>query len=187
MTIYFTSDLHFNHSNILKFNPDTRKYSSVKEMNEALIADWNAVAKEGDTIYILGDVAFMQGSDAAKYVSRLVGEKILITGNHDGKLLKDASFRQCFSSIHSYYELKANNQKFCMFHYPIVEWNQCHRGSVHLHGHLHGSLSGLEEYKAFDVGLDATGKILISLEEIVELAATRKIKKHGDSTTDNMV
>ena len=50
---YFTSDLHFGHENILRF--DKRPFSSIKEHDEELIKRWNAKVKPGDTVYILGD------------------------------------------------------------------------------------------------------------------------------------
>lgn len=171
----------------MKFNPKTRQFTSVEDMNESLIRMWNSVAQPGDIIYILGDVAFMQSTAATKIVQRLNGEKILITGNHDSKLLKDKKFRDEFTAIYPYYELRLDEQKYCLFHFPIAEWNQCHRGAIHLHGHLHGNPSGLEEFKAIDVGYDATGKIMISVAEVLTIADARKIKKHGDSKTDNMV
>jgi calcineurin-like phosphoesterase family protein len=65
-----------------------------------------------------------------------------------------------------------------MFHYPIAEWDQMHRGSVHLHGHLHGGVSGLEQYRARDVGMDATGQIAVSMDWIVADAMKGEIKGH---------
>jgi hypothetical protein len=53
--IYFTADTHFNHANIISFCQ--RPFASVAEMNEALIAKWNARVGEGDLVYHLGDFA----------------------------------------------------------------------------------------------------------------------------------
>ena len=43
--IYLTSDLHFNHANILKYEPESRPFSSIEEMNEVIIQNWNEVVK----------------------------------------------------------------------------------------------------------------------------------------------
>lgn len=46
MAIFYIADTHFNHSNIVGF--DNRPFSSVEEMNETLIHNWNSVVKRGD-------------------------------------------------------------------------------------------------------------------------------------------
>jgi calcineurin-like phosphoesterase family protein len=147
-------------------------------MNEAMIKEWNARVEPADLVYILGDVAFMSGSDAGRMVNRLNGDKILVEGNHDRKTLMDATFRGAFKEVHKYLEITHNGTKVCMFHYPIQEWNQMHRGAVHLYGHLHGGVSGLEKYRARDVGMDATGQIAVSMDWIVADALKGEVKSH---------
>lgn len=180
MKTYVTSDLHFGHSNIKKFCPLTRARFSedTNEMNEQMIKEWNEIVEPEDTVYILGDVAFMPASKAALLVKRLNGTKILIQGNHDHKAIKDPMFTKCFKEIHIYHEVNYNGNKVCMFHYPIAEWNQMHRGSVHLFGHLHGKTSGLEGYRAIDVGMDSTGWIVIEMEDAIRRAMLGAIKDH---------
>ena len=180
MKTYITSDLHFGHSNIKKFCPVTRaRFSdSTDEMNEAMIKEWNEIVEPDDTVYILGDVAFMAASKAAVLLKRMNGRKILIEGNHDHKALKDINFQKCFAEVHKYLEIVYNGTKVCMFHYPIAEWNQMHRGSVHFHGHLHGKPNGLEGYRALDVGMDATGWIVIEMEDAIRRAMRGEPKSH---------
>ena len=81
MTIYFTSDHHFWHANILKYNPN-RQYYSVEEMNEGLIYNWNKVVGPTDMVYHLGDFSFA-GRSVELYSHRLNGIKKLVPGNHD--------------------------------------------------------------------------------------------------------
>ncbi len=180
MRTFVTSDLHLGHSNILKYNPATRQYADVAHMNAEIVRIWNETVCPNDTVYILGDVAFMKPKNAAEIISTLHGQKILIKGNHDSELLSNKEFRDCFAEIHSYYEMKVLGVKVCMFHFPILEWHGCHRGSVQLHGHLHGKPSGLEQYRVRDVGVDATGNIVSDLEEIVRSALNGELKTHGD-------
>jgi calcineurin-like phosphoesterase family protein len=78
--IYFTSDLHFWHANIIKFC--NRPFSSVEDMNEAMVRNWNAVVQPEDTVYCLGDVA-MAFRSIELYSQRLNGTKYLVPGNHD--------------------------------------------------------------------------------------------------------
>jgi calcineurin-like phosphoesterase family protein len=178
-TTWFTSDLHFGHKNILKYNPKTRPFVNVDDMTYEMSKAWNRAIKAEDEVYILGDVAFLSAKEACKIIGNLNGEKHLIVGNHDRGLSKDPAFRALFFSVQDYKELVYDDTRFVMFHYPIVQWNLCHYGAIHLHGHLHGAPSGLEQYKAFDVGVDSTGKIAISADELIKLSKTRDTLNHG--------
>src|SRR6478735_3720332 len=82
--IFFWSDTHFWHTNILKHQPN-RKYSSIEEMNEVLIAIWNETVKNNDTVYFLGDFAMGRFAQAAEIFARLNGNIHLVRGNHDDK------------------------------------------------------------------------------------------------------
>lgn len=79
--IFFTSDTHFGHANIIKYckRPFTDKY----EMDRVLIERWNATVGPRDIIYHLGDFSFYGATQTAQILSTLNGYKILIRGNHD--------------------------------------------------------------------------------------------------------
>lgn len=177
---WITSDCHFGHTNIMKFCPETRgRFTDVSHMNETMIAEWNESVAPEDTVYILGDFAFLPAQKAVAVLHRLNGSKILIEGNHDRKLLKDPAFRACFTEVHKYHSFHYHQQMIVMFHYPIhYEWDQAHRGSVHFYGHVHGKKTGLEEYRARDVGMDATGKVVTLFDEILADALTGILPNH---------
>jgi calcineurin-like phosphoesterase family protein len=78
--IFFTSDHHFDHANIIKYC--NRPFLSVDEMNEEIVKRWNQVVDANDTVYYLGDFSLGKGS-VEKFVPRLNGEKYLVMGNHD--------------------------------------------------------------------------------------------------------
>lgn len=84
--MWFTSDLHFFHKAIIGMC--NRPYSSVQEMNEALIDNWNRRVRPKDRIYILGDFAFAGVQAQKEIVARLNGYKIFVKGNHDKGLKK---------------------------------------------------------------------------------------------------
>jgi calcineurin-like phosphoesterase family protein len=180
MKTWVTSDLHFGHKNIMSFCPQTRARfnNDVTYMNNAMAEEWNNKVEPDDLVYILGDVAFMSGSDAGRMIMRLNGTKILIEGNHDKKTLKDATFYNAFEEIHKYLDITYDGHKIVMFHYPIAEWDQMHKGALHFYGHLHGGSSGLEKYRALDVGMDSTGEIVISMERAIRLIKDKEIKGH---------
>ncbi len=178
MTVWVTSDLHFYHKNILNFCKDTRPYTDVDDMNDSIVTTWNYNVHPDDTVYILGDVSFANSVKTAAILARLNGTKILIKGNHDTKLVDKAEFNHFFVNIHDYLELNYEGFKIVMFHFPILEWANCHHGSILLHGHLHGAKSGLEKYKAFDVGLDATGNVVTKLDDLIEKSLTKELYVH---------
>jgi calcineurin-like phosphoesterase family protein len=81
MTTWFTADLHFGHANIIRYCD--RPFASPDEMDDELIARWNGVVADGDTVWVLGDVALGRIDHSLSLVGQLQGRKILIAGNHD--------------------------------------------------------------------------------------------------------
>ena len=180
MKTWVTSDLHFGHKNIMTFCRQSRARFNLDlaYMNEAMVKEWNDLIAPEDTVYILGDVAFLPAPKATEYMRRLNGRKILVEGNHDRKLLQDDDFRNEFAEVHKYLDINYNGTKVVMFHYPIAEWDQMHRGAVHLHGHLHGGVSGMEQYRCRDMGMDATGVIAVEMDWAIGYAMRGQIKGH---------
>ena len=79
--IYFISDTHFNHNNIIKYC--NRPFKSINEMNQTIINNWNKTVKADDEIYHLGDLVLGKKEEMYNTVSNLNGKKYLIRGNHD--------------------------------------------------------------------------------------------------------
>lgn len=167
MTIWFSSDIHFGHKNIIKYC--NRPFSSVEEMNEALVANWNKLVSNDDIVYMLGDICMGSLEKSIRYVPRLNGQKHLIEGNHDEKAVKNPDFVRNFVWIKDYFELKYNKNLIIMMHYPILSWKKMHYGSVMLHGHCHGSLPRTDGIRRFDVGVDANNYKPISLDKILSI------------------
>lgn len=176
MTDFITADLHIGHKNILSYCPDTRQYDSVDAMNSALLSEWNSIVTPDDTVYIVGDVLMGSVNNGIGVLSQLNGRKVLIVGNHDRGNLSNPTFVDCFEAIHDYLEIKVNKHKVVLFHYPIFEWNGMHYGSVMLHGHVHQNKTGMEEYRIRNVGIDATGKVVSILTDVVADAIQGRIR-----------
>lgn len=138
--IYFTSDLHFGHENVIRF--DNRPFKNVEEMDEELIRRWNNKVKPGDLVYVLGDLIWKTRSDDAhSLIRRLNGQIILIKGNHD-RFLHNAKAKKCLAGIKDYDDicvtLKDGTNKRCILsHYFIPMYNGHRYGAIHLHGHSH--------------------------------------------------
>lgn len=79
MAIYYTSDHHFGHENIIRFC--NRPFTDVETMNRELVRRHNDVVDKSDTVFHLGDVAFVD--NPLKWLKKLNGNIILVKGNHD--------------------------------------------------------------------------------------------------------
>lgn len=85
--IFFTGDLHLNHSNIIAYA--NRPFDNVMDMNDTMIKHWNEKVKNNDTVFVIGDFGFRMkiGNQIIKpsafWNYSLNGKKILINGNHD--------------------------------------------------------------------------------------------------------
>lgn len=160
--IWFTSDTHFGHGNIIKFC--NRPFSSVEEMDEVLIERWNARVKPNDTVWHLGDFSFYKSYEKLNEVfNRLNGNKYLVCGNHD----YDNAKRLFWEKVTPLEELMFGKQTLVLFHYPMVAWHRSWHGSIHLHGHTHSALKGNNQ--RLDVGVDCWNYQPINFEEIKDL------------------
>lgn len=176
MTTWFTSDIHLGHQGILKYCPESRPFSSVEEMNETIIARWNAKVRPQDTIYFLGDFSFEK--DPAPSFARLNGRKFLVTGNHDYERKRVLSLP--WESVSDYKIVKENGLRAVLSHFPFESWWNMHHGWLHFHGHQHGS--GRKMPHRFDVGFDVFPNGPVSFGELAELAAQQTfeaVDHHG--------
>lgn len=151
--VFFTSDFHLFHQNVLKF--DKRPFATVQEMHQVIEDRWNETVKQDDIVIYLGDLAFARREDKKDVEAmlwRLNGHIHFIMGNHDK--LDDIKKLPRLESIQDYLEVRiahmaAKNGSetlvktetlFTCMHYPIYSWNKSHHGSYHVHGHCHGNL-----------------------------------------------
>lgn len=170
--VFFTSDTHFGHEGILGFRT---AFTTVREMNECLIDQWNAVVKSGDRVYHLGDFALWRRGDEGGLIdlcNRLRGQIYLIRGNHDSAA-EHRLVRGRFVWIRRLEGLTVEKQFMVMCHYAMRTWDRAHYGSWQLHGHSHGGLAQLPGYKQMDVGVDCHGFTPISFEQVRAVMATK--------------
>lgn len=193
--IYFTSDTHAHHKNICRGTSEwagagnndsfTRPFETLEDMDTALVDNINAIVKEDDTLYHLGDWSLGGIAQILDFRKRINCKTIhLILGNHDenirlNKLIKasdiyaDYFAQDNFSSIQDLLEFRVNKQQFILCHYPMRVWHDCHKGSIMLHGHSHGNLQPLN-HKSMDVGIDTHPEFRpYSLEEILDYTGSK--------------
>lgn len=139
--IHFTSDLHLFHRNILTFQDEAGRlirpgFGSIEEMNETIVQNWNSVVRDGDKVYVLGDVTFSYGDEFSQLWSRLRGNKRLLLGNHDDLKSGNQALRHCFKKIGLWRVFHEQEPGFVCSHIPI---HPAHfrNSDFNLHGHIH--------------------------------------------------
>lgn len=136
MAIRYISDLHFGHSNIIRF--DMRPFESTEEMDRELVKRWNDVVDKDDQVYVLGDMFWKKADEAIPILKELKGNKFLVRGNHDR--VGDRNFDKCFACITDYTEVKDEGRHVILCHYPIFAFkNHYYDGWYHLYGHVHNT------------------------------------------------
>jgi len=176
--IFFTSDHHFGHKNIIKFCK--RPFEDVNEMNEVMIQRWNEKVSPEDEVYHLGDVGLSSHGQLRKILDQLNGKIYLIKGNHESAALGCADR---FEWVKDYHELWVEDPDFpqgkqllVLFHYGMRVWRWSYRGTFHLYGHSHGELPDLADARSFDIGVDTHNFYPLSYQEVKAIMMTKDWK-----------
>jgi len=132
MKTFFIADPHFGHHGIISY--ENRPFETVREMDEALIANWNRVVGKQDKVYLLGDISFYQDEVTAKLIKRLKGIKYLVLGNHDNPNVK----RYYEMGFHRVYDYPIILDGFWMLsHEPL--YTNTNMPYANIFGHVHAS------------------------------------------------
>lgn len=169
--IFYTSDQHFGHYNVIR--SCERPFSSVEEMDDYLIEQWNQTVGWDDEVYILGDFIYRSTRPAESYLRRLNGKKHLFLGNHDRHWFETISPSSWFESVNTLRFCKHGARKVALCHYPMMSWPGG-RGTYLLFGHLHNGfdmpfwplIEGNE--LMLNVGVDINGFRPVAFEELQE-------------------
>jgi calcineurin-like phosphoesterase family protein len=192
--IFFTSDYHIGHNNILRL--DNRPFKNINEMHETLIENWNSVVNDDSIVFYLGDYVYKGSNKLAKWFSsQLKGKIHFIMGNHDkyNNIVNLNRFEKIYGDNTSLggctiyvKDEHVGWQTIVMSHYAILSWNKAHRGSWHLHGHSHQGLFNNTNMKWFydkkviDVGCNGWNYKPLSYKEIKDIMS-KKINIKVDS------
>jgi calcineurin-like phosphoesterase family protein len=191
--IFFTSDLHIGHANVIKFS--NRPFKDLDDMHNKLVKNYNAIVPEHGVCYFLGDIGLCKSEIIREVIGRMNGTKILILGNHDKGV--NAMYNMGFDVVLYGATLQIANQRVTLSHCPLLgvfrertdlmehgnpgecwhgELNPKRRrfsthdnGQLHLHGHIHspnGGKSAKIEGRQFDVGVDANDYRPVSISAI---------------------
>ena len=163
MTIWITSDTHFGHENIIKY--EHRPFRNSEEMNESLIARWNAHVKQLDMVYHLGDFGLGRPEKMKEILGKLNGHITLIRGNHDDSLSK---LIDCgFVCVANELTLQYKTWEFRMMHHPSTDliYDDMNHGIINLHGHIHGK--NRANRNRINVSCDAWDYTPITLDDLM--------------------
>lgn len=174
MSVFFTSDWHFNHDK--EFIWKKRGFKNVYEMNEEIVKRHNEVVKPTDIVYFLGDAMFGNIDDSINYVRRLHGEFYAIIGNHDTDN-KRALLRSLLPNWHEIglaNVTKENGLRFYLCHYPTItaepiEQKQLRSRTLCLYGHTHQQTKFYDNKNPYiyNVGVDSHNCYPVSIEQII--------------------
>jgi calcineurin-like phosphoesterase family protein len=194
--IYFTSDWHIGHQNVIEF--DRRPFKDLDHMHQVLINNYNATVGPEDLCYFLGDIGLGKGDIVAKVIQELNGCKVCVLGNHDKGAT--AMRRFGFDVVVNMAALEVAGRLVTMTHCPLrgvwredcskmkgsVPGENWHKefkhlmfsipdfGQYHLHGHTH---KGPEERildRQMDVGVRANGYRPVSISVVESWIAKRE-------------
>lgn len=160
--VWFISDTHFGHRNIITYCRP--QYSSLEDMEADLVARWNARVKPQDLVYHLGDFAW-KAQDAIRVRPLLNGTIRLVVGNHDDIVGYAAA--GLFQRIDMWRQFREHG--FTASHVPMRA-EQIRHGAFNVHGHVHGDLTGLEAFHR-DVSVESIGYAPVHFDDIAALAS----------------
>ncbi|MBB5664769.1 calcineurin-like phosphoesterase family protein [Rhizobium leguminosarum] len=155
--VWFISDTHFGHNNIITYCRP--QFSSLSEMEEAIIDNWNAAVKPQDLVYHLGDFAW-KTEDAKRVRPKLNGAIRLIVGNHDD--IPSLAAAGIFQRIALWRQFR--DEGFTASHIPM-RLDQLRHGTKNLHGHVHGNLEGLEGFHR-DMSVESIGFTPVHFDDV---------------------
>jgi calcineurin-like phosphoesterase family protein len=187
--IWFTSDLHFGHRNVIKFC--SRPFADEKEMEKALINNWNNEVGDDDIVFVLGDTFwFNESRTIKKILSQLKGKTIyMIPGNHDEfesyHRVVDPRIVLC-QDIVCLWVTCGNKPKreIWLSHYPMMTWPHRENGAWQLFGHIHSNpdrTEGVDQDLPLhsnqqDVGCDFWGYEPVDIRELELYMQLKKLQ-----------
>lgn len=204
MALWFTSDEHYGHTNIIDFCK--RPFRDVQEMNDMLVGLHNRLVRPGDEVIHVGDFALGPEANVPAILKRLNGKHRLVAGNHDrcwgqkraGLAAERRYLLYGFESVHFDLHLTLGKRHLHVQHFPLYDPTMPRigdkyvglrptesdlRGAVaHVHGHVHHAWRTFG--RCLNVGVDvwdyepvSEAAVLEQVESIVAAHATKALPK----------
>ncbi len=180
--IWVTSDLHIGHNR--EFVYQDRGFADIEEHDRTLVANWNELVHDEDTVYILGDILLKHDlkDDEFEYglsiLRQLKGSLVILQGNHDSES-KLEKYRTCANvaaagdaALYLNYPNKGYYH-FYLSHYPTLvsheKLKHMKTALINLYGHTHQTEHFYKDHPyMYCVGLDAHEMKPVLLDEILQ-------------------
>jgi calcineurin-like phosphoesterase family protein len=158
--IFFTSDLHLGHSNIIGYT--NRPFKDINHMNEEIIKRWNKKVGVDDLVYHVGDFSFKNSDNKNRYEQRLNGNIVHILGNHD---YNNGVKTLILSAI-----MEFGNKRFLVQHRPPEKDTYIENFDMVLCGHVHQKWKDIffQGVPIINVGVDVWGFEPITIDTILK-------------------
>jgi calcineurin-like phosphoesterase family protein len=173
---------------------DERPFKDLNHLHESLISNFNRYVPTHGITYFLGDMGFKGSETLRKIIDRLHGTKVLVRGNHDGKM--DSMYNAGFDVVIEKAQITLGKDIVTMSHCPLYgvfrentegmrgcdgteNWHKEHKhkdtysfpdfGQYHLHGHIHsrkGNGKLRTDGRQMDVGVPAWNYRPVSLSDV---------------------
>lgn len=146
---------------------------SIAWMDKVIFMNINNDVQADDTLYLLGDFAFVKTHEQAKAYRDRINCKnvILIWGNHDNRELLAGLFQGYYDLL----DIKVQGQRITLGHYPMWAWNCSHRNSFSCYGHVHSTLGSLPGTFSCDVGVDAWHFHPVSFDQLKSFMSKKDV------------
>ena len=154
---------------------EPRGFTSIEEMNEAIIERWNHIVNSNDRVIHLGDTMLNDNEKGIEYLKRLHGEICLVYGNHDSPARQKLIESECPNVIILGYAhvFKHGKLNIYLSHYPTLtaNYDEKHFSQhvINFHGHTHQKTNWINPSNPFTyhVGMDSHNCTPIHIEEAI--------------------
>lgn len=160
--IYFISDLHLQHKNIIDYC--NRPFNTVDEMNSALIERWNSIITDDDIVFFVGDFCLGSKDDFIHFTSLLKGQKHFFFGNHD-RISKSNVLNAGWETAQHTLNLTYKGQKIRIQHYPTADVPD---DTILIYGHVHDKPASELPHKSFCVSAERLDYRPVTIDYILE-------------------
>ena len=189
MKTWITSDIHISHERISELAG--RPFSNIDDMNEAIIENWNSTVAPHDIVFIVGDLCLGKMDLSLPLAGQLQGSKRLIPGNHD-RVHPLYRNKKGYDQWAARYQDEAgievildpqirinigHHRKVLISHFPysgdsgkedrFLDQRPVDTGEFLVHGHVHEAW--LQKSRQINVGIDAWGGMIVSMDEVAGL------------------